>query len=398
MDRYLDIAGSAPLLPAAREAMTAALDMLGDPLTIHRPGRSAREALERARATVAAAIGAQPDEIVFTSGGTESVALAITGGAGARRGWRPTRSSRARSSTRRVGGAPGDWPTDGFEVDTIGTDRRDGRVDLDRFATAMRRPGTVLASIQHANHETGTLQQIGEAARLARAAGVVFHTDAAQTVGHLPIDVDALGVDLLSRVRAQVRRTGRRRRAVRAPRHRTRRDVSGATIVSGSGAPGCRTSPASSGWPPASPPSLAGLADEAARAWAMTARMRDRLAATVPGAVLHGHPTHRVPHLVCFSVSGLDPATLAMALDDRGFHIGAGSMASGRPDDPSHVLEQLGVLATPSFRVGVAPSTSDEDLEAFTATLPEVVAELQQVHRAAIATMARFQPPENGDG
>ncbi len=86
MDRYLDIAGSAPLLPAAREAMTAALDVVGDPLTIHRPGRSAREALERARATVAAAIGAQSDEIVFTSGGTESVALAITGVAGARRG------------------------------------------------------------------------------------------------------------------------------------------------------------------------------------------------------------------------------------------------------------------------------------------------------------------------
>ena len=195
-DIYLDAASATPLLPTAREALVSALDSFGDPLNIHGPGREARRLIEDARAAVAAAIRAQPDELVFTSGGTESVALAIWGGVRAIREL-GTRIVVGAAEHPAVGGVCHVLESDGFEVVTVPVDT-DGRLDMDRYATEVRVPGTLLASVQHANHELGTLQQVAEAARLARESHVRFHTDACQTVGRLPVDVEALEVDLLS--------------------------------------------------------------------------------------------------------------------------------------------------------------------------------------------------------
>ena len=385
---YLDHASATPLDERARAAMLAALDEFADPLRVHGDGLAARRLLDDARATVAGGLGAQPDEIVFTSGGTESVALAIWGGV------RPVRELGTRVVTTTiehpaVGGVLNTLETDGFESVLVAVDGN-GSVDLDAFAAEIRRPGTLLASVHHANHEVGTIQPIAECARLCREAGVLFHTDACQTVGHLPVDARALEVDLLSisghkfggppGIGALYVRRGVPIAAYPCGDDRERRRRSGVENV-----PGVAAMAAALG------ARLEDMGDEAAREWALTDTLRAGIAERVEGARVHGHATQRVPHLVCFSVPDLDAEIMSMALDDRGFRIAAGSNCSGAAGEASSVLEHMGIASTVSFRIGVGPDTTEDDAERLLATLPSLVSELRQVRSAADAAMARFR-------
>jgi cysteine desulfurase len=384
---YLDHASATPLDERARVALLAALDEFADPLRVHGDGLAAKRLLDDARATVAGALGAQPDEIVFTSGGTESVALAIWGGV------RPVRELGTRIVTTTiehpaVGGVLHTLETDGFDSVLVEVDRN-GSIDLDAFAAEIRRPGTLLASVHHANHEVGTIQPIAECARLCREAGVLFHTDACQTVGHLPVDAVALGVDLLSisghkfggppGIGALYVRRGVPIAAYPCGDDRERRRRSGVENVPGVAAMAA-----------ALETRLQGMNDEAARDWALTDTIRAGIAERVEGARVHGHATQRVPHLVCFSVPDLDAEIMSMALDDRGFRIAAGSNCSGAAGEASSVLEHMGVASTASFRIGVGPDTTEEDAERLLATLPSLVSDLREVRAAADAAMARF--------
>jgi len=387
-ETYLDHGSAAPLADPARRAYLEALDAFGDPLRLHANGRAARRILEDARAVVASGIGAQPDEIVFTSGGTESVALGIWGGA------RPLREIGHRIVTGAVehpavGGVTHMLETDGFEVAIVPVDEF-GRVDVDAFAREVRRLGTVIASLQQANHELGTMQPIAEAARLCQEAGVLFHTDACQTVGRLPIDARTLGIDLLSLsahkfggppgVGALYVRRGVALAAYPCGDDRERKRRSEMENIPGVAAMAAALAAA-----------MADLQDQAARQWAMTGSLRSDLEA-VPGVRVHGHPTQRVPHLVCFSVDGIDPEILAMALDDRGFRLAVGSNCSGVPNEPSPVLEQVGVPNTASFRIAVGRDTDERDVGRFVAALPDLVSELRRVEAATEEAMARYRP------
>jgi len=387
-ETYLDHASATPLDPRAREALLAALEDFGDPLRLHSHGLAARRLLDEARAQIAGSIGAQPDEIVFTSGGTESVSLAIWGGV------RPVREIGTRIVTSTVehpavGGVLHTLETDGFEAILVPVDEH-GRVDPDAFAREIRKPDTLLASLQHANHEVGTIQPVAEAAALCREARVLFHTDACQTVGRLPVDARALDVDLLSLsahklggppgVGALYVRRGVPLAAYPCGDDRERRRRSGMENVPGAAAMAAALSAR-----------LEDMADQAAGQWAITDRIRAGILERVPGARLHGHPAQRTPHLVCFSVPDLDAEILSMALDDRGFRIAAGSNCSGATGEPSSVLEHMGVPGTSSFRIGIGRETTDEDVRKLLDTLSALVAELREVGSVAEAAMARYR-------
>jgi cysteine desulfurase len=238
------------------------------------------------------------------------------------------------------------------------------------------------------------MQAIGAAARLCREAGVLFHTDACQTVGRLPVDAGALEVDLLSLsahkfggpagIGALFVRRGVPIAAYPCGDDRERRRRSGMENIPGVAAMAAALDTA-----------VGQMADEAARQWALTDRLRAGIAARVPGAALHGHPTQRSPHLVCFSVTDIDAEILAMALDDRGFRLGVGSNCSGATGEASSVLEHMGVAGTPSFRIGVGPSTQETDVDRFLETLPSLVEELRLIGAASETAMARFRAVEN---
>ena len=266
-----------------------------------------------------------------------------------------------------VGGVCNVLESDGFEVSVIPVDG-DGRIDMDRFAREVRRPGTLLASLHHANHELGTMQQIGEAGRLAREAGVRFHADACQTVGRLPVDVAALDVDLLS---LSAHKFG-------GPPGRgalfVRRGVGVTAYPCGDDRERKRR---------AGMENIPGMADIAAALDASLATMGDGprgsgrslrgsaivIERDVAGARVHGHPTHRMPHLVCFSVDGLDAATPGDGPGRPGVPRGTGSPCTGG----RRILPRPGparLARDPSFRMGLGPSTTDAEVEAFGSTLP----------------------------
>jgi cysteine desulfurase len=366
MRHYLDHASTSPPRPEVVGAMVAWLrDIAGDPGRIHAEGLTARHAIEEAREEVAARLGARSREVVFTSGATEAIAAAAWGAAA--RGGHQVVTAVEHSAVRQSAAAAGDVsvvPVDGV-----------GRVDPDDVMRAVR-ADTALVHVQWGNHEVGTMQPVAEVVAACRARGVLVHVDAAQAVGHGPVDVGGLGADLVSvsghkfggppGVGVLCVRRGLRLRPllVGGDQERARRAglENGPAVVGLAAA--CR----------AVDPEV-----EGGRQRQLTDRMLR--AAGELGLQVLGDPVERLPHVVCLGVPGVEPQAVLLGLDRAGVAVHSGSSCSSEALEPSPVLEAMGVDAHRSLRVSVGWSSTDDDVDALLTALPDVLSRLRALAR-----------------
>jgi cysteine desulfurase len=383
---YLDYNATAPPLPEVIATVGRVMaTTFGNASSVHTFGQQAKAELDAARTSLARLIGAEPSEIVFTSGGTESDNLAIRGAAealepaGRRHIITTAIEHEAVLNTVRALERRG-WDATLLPIDQTGV------LSPDALREALR-PDTALVSVMHANNEIGSVQPIEALAPLVRAAGALFHTDAVQSAGRIPVDVRQLGVDALSLSAHKFggpKGTGALwiRRGVRLVPHMT-----GGRQERGRRA-GTEDVPALAGMGVA-----ARVAAEAAvAAGPAIARLRDRLEAgilaQVPGTVVNGDRARRVPNTSNISFDGIEAESLLIALDLEGVAISTGSACSSGSLEPSHVLRAMGLpnaRARNSLRFSLGPTTTSDEVDFVVEVLPRLVSRLRQLGRPAAA-------------
>ncbi|GAA2327998.1 cysteine desulfurase family protein [Dactylosporangium salmoneum] len=353
MGVYLDSATAVPPHPVARQAFLAAIeDGWADPGRLYTPSRRARRLLDAARETAAAVLGVRPDELHFTSGGSDAVRRAVEGVRRSRDRRVVVHTAVEHSSViKAAGDAAVSVPVS-----------RTGVVDLPALELAINSPEVALAAVQSANHEVGTVQPVAAAAELCAAAGVPLLVDAAQSIGRVPLPG---GWSLLA---GSARKWGGPAGVgVLAVRKGTRWESpwdDGATDV-----PAVVAAAAS----------LRAAAEEAqkesVRQAALVAEIRHAVARSVPDVEVVGEPDERLPHIVTFSCLYVDGEVLLQALDRAGFAVSSGSACTSDTLRPSHVLAAMGVLTHGNVRVSLHSGVSAEDVRTFLGVLPGLVAE-----------------------
>lgn len=387
---YLDHAATTPVHPDVLRAMQPYFtEEFGNPGALYALGQRARDAVDGARRDVARLLGSAPSEIIFTSGGSESINLALRG---------VLFSHMAK--TRRGGAANGRPPhvitsaiehhavghtcrqlrdLFGVELSEVGVDGS-GWVDPDAVRAAIR-PNTVLISVMAANNEVGTIQPIAEIGAIAGERGILFHSDAVQAAPYMDIDVRALKVDLLSLGAHKF--YGPKGIGVLYVRD----GIAFEPTQTGGGQEHQRRAGTEN------VPSIVGLAH--ALSLARTQReancrqmlpLRDRLIASVPavvpGARLTGHPTLRLPHNASFVIAGIEAGPLLLALDLAGIAASSGSACTSAAMEPSHVLMAMGVAraeAAGALRLTLGPENSADEIDCVLEVLPETVQRLRAI-------------------
>jgi cysteine desulfurase len=389
---YLDAHATTPVDPRVLEAMLPLLrDQVGNASSLdHAAGRRTRDAVDAARRQVAAVIGASHKDIVFTSGATEADNLAIKGVAetAADRGDHivtVATEHRAVLDTCRHLEARGCRIT----VLPVGGD---GLIDLAALEAALE-PKTILVSVMAANNEIGVLQPLAAIGRLTRARGILFHTDAAQAFGRIPLDVEAMGIDLLSISGHKVHGP----QGVGALYVRSRRPtVRLAPLFDGGGhergiRPGTLNAPGIIGLGTAAAIAATEMAAEAARLATLRDRLLDGLRGAIDGVHVNGSLEHRLPHNLNVSMDGTDE-TLASRLE--GLAVSAGSACASGSIEPSYVLRALGVPAARAhgtLRFGLSRFTTDAEIDQAIAIVHDGVTRLR-TERAARGSAAGEAP------
>ena len=375
---YLDHSATTPVAPEVLEEMLPYFtERFGNASALYSVGMAARDGVENAREIVAAALNASPDEIVFTSGGTEADNMALRGAAEAN-------PQRCHLLTTPIEHHAVLEPLErlqhnGYELEILPVNG-DGVVDF--AATAqMLRSDTLLLSVMHANNEIGTVQDIASLGALCRAHGVLFHTDAVQSFGKLPIDVRKMQIDLLSL-------SGHK---LHAPKGigalYVRRGTPLARFMEGGAQErgrrgGTLNVPGIVGLGRATALAQEHMAAEAERLAGLRDWFFERLTATIPGVRICGSRTHRMPNNIHFCLEGVQGEPVLLALDAAGICASAGSACSAGSTEPSHVLKAICVpreQARGALRLTMGTSTDQATLEYVLETLARATAELRQL-------------------
>jgi cysteine desulfurase len=366
---YLDHNASTPVHPEVLQAMLPYFsERFGNPSSVHGFGREAREGLEIAREQIARFLKVSKDELVFTSGGTESDNLGIKGIAAAKRSGHIITSQIEHHAVLRTCET---LETQGFSVTYLPVDEY-GMVRPEDLEKAIR-PDTILVSLMHANSEVGTLQPMNEIGRITRERGVPLHVDAVQTFGKVPIDVDAFGIDLLSfsghkiygpkGVAGLYIRKGTRMAAIQHGGDHERRRRAGTENVAGLVGLGKAAE-------------IRGreMAGEAARLTGLRDRLWEGIRSRVEDVRLNGHPTQRLPGTCNMCFRNVESESIVLGLDLKGIATSAGSACTSGSVEPSYVLVAMGLpldWAMGSVRCSLGRNTTAEDIDyVIEATVP----------------------------
>lgn len=376
---YFDHAATTPTRPEVIQAMMPYFaEHAGNPSSIHMFGQRAKRALDEARRTVADVLGAKPAEIYFTSGATESNNIAIQGAAKsyAMFGRHLITSAFEHHAVLHTFQA---LEKQGFQVTYLPVDEQ-GLVRPEEVEKALR-PDTILVSIMLANNEVGTVQPIQEIAGILRRRGILFHTDAVQAVGKIPVNVRELGVDMLSLTAHKFYGP----KGVGALY--VREGVEIAPLFFGGHQegvlrPGTQNVPGIVGLAAALRLACQEMKDEGARMRRLRDLLEQSITERIPDVHVNGHPDKRLAHISNVSFAGLDGEALLLALDMQGIAVSTGSACTAGSTEPSHVLRAMGVdplWARGSIRFSLGRDTTEEDIRFLIEVLATAVSRLRQM-------------------